>query len=365
LSSTFNNYLNDSFKLSASARGFLEFPRELPGFLIIFVTGALAAFPMRSWAVLVGLLSAVGVLGLGFLSPSVGLMSVWMLSWSMADHLFMPVESGLGLHLAQAGKQGRRLGQISGWRNMAMIFGSGLVWILASRTEHRPYALLYVVAAVVALGSMAAFWRIHVPEDAHGRNRRFVWRRRYSWFYWLNILFGARKQIFLTFAPWVLVTKFGAKPETMALLIMFASLAGVVFRQAFGIVVDKYGERKMFVADALILLVVCGGFAFTSYLPLLFVLYIVDNLMFATRIARTTYLNKIAVDKKDIPATLSLGVTMDHMVSMTVPALGGLLWNAYGYHSVFLAASFIAGAVLVVAWQMAPEDSGPAHPAQG
>ena len=66
-------------------------------------------------------------------------------------------------------------------------------------------------------------------------------------------------------------------------------------------------------------------------LILLYFLFIVDNLMFATRIARTTYLNKIAVEKRDIPATLSIGITMDHAESMSVPLLGGLLWTAYDY----------------------------------
>ena len=66
LGATFNNYLNDSFTLSAAARGLLEFPRELPGFLLIAAVGVLAAFPMRTWALIVGFGSAVGVMGLGF-----------------------------------------------------------------------------------------------------------------------------------------------------------------------------------------------------------------------------------------------------------------------------------------------------------
>jgi dipeptide/tripeptide permease len=74
-----------------------------------------------------------------------------------------------------------------------------------------------------------------------------------------------------------------------------------------------------------------------------------DNLMFATRIARTTYLNKIAEKKTDIAPTLSLGVTLDHSVSMTIPALGGLLWAAYGYKSVFMAASLLSVAGFAVA----------------
>ena len=102
-------------------------------------------------------------------------------------------------------------------------------------------------------------------------------------------------------------------------------------------------------ADAAILLFICAGFALSVYKPLLYALYIIDNLMFATRIARTTYLNKIAEHRSDVAPTISMGVTMDHAVSMTIPALGGLLWAAYGYKSVFLAASLLSVAGFLAA----------------
>lgn len=350
LLSTFNNFLNDSFGLTASERGFLEFPRELPGFLLIVVTGILSAFAMRTWSVIVGLLSAVGVLGLAYLSPSIAMMTAWMMIWSLSEHLFMPVESTMGLHLAHDGKHGKRLGQISGSRNLAMIFGSLVVilWAHFFSTDNI-YMWLYTLAAIFSIGGAIAFLRVHLDAEKSVKKRRFILRIEYRFFYILNILFGARKQIFLTFGPWVLVTVFGSSPEIMATLIMISSIAGVIFRQAFGVLTDKIGEKKMFLADAVILLFVCAGFALSKNIYLLYTLFIIDNLMFATRIARTTYLNKIAVEKSDIPATISVGITMDHVVSMTIPFFGGLLWAAYGYQAVFIAASSVAFASFLVA----------------
>ncbi len=350
ISSAFNNYLNDSFRMSASQRGFLEFPREFPGFMLIFVTGGLAALPVRQWAVITSLLTAVGVAGLGFLSPSYHLMLVWMLLWSTGGHLFMTVESVMGLRFAREGGHGRRLGQISGITNFAAISGAGLVWLLAKTAAPKLYQWAFLAAALASVVSAFLFSRMKKDgEDKVAGGKRFVFRWKYKWFYLLNILFGARKQIFLTFAPWVLVTVYGANPAIMAALAMTAYFLGVVFRQAFGVLVDKIGERKMFIADALILLIICGGFAFSTFRPFLYALFILDSLMFATRIARTTYLNKLAVHRSDIAPTLSLGVTMDHAVSMLMPALGGILWAAYGYESVFMAASLLAIAGFVAA----------------
>lgn len=343
ISAAFNNYLNDSFSLSAQQRGFLEFPRELPGFLVLFMAGLLAAVPVRRWAVITSVLTAAGVAGLGFLSPAYHPMLFWMLLWSAGSHLFMTVESVMGLRFAKEGNQGRRLGQISGMTNFAAIAGAGFVWTVAKLAGPAVYKWSFGAAAAASLVSAWLFARIPSGggEAAPG-GRRFVFRWRYKWYYLLNILFGARKQIFLTFAPWVLVTQYGASPALMAALALVAAALGVIFRQTFGALTDKIGERRMFMADAVILLFICLGFAYGSFRPFLYFIFILDNLMFATRIARTTYLSRIVEEKSHIAPTVSFGVTIDHAVSMSIPAAGGLLWAAYGYRSVFLAASVLA-----------------------
>ena len=362
LSSAFNNYLDDSFSLSSRQRGFLEFPRELPGFLVIFMTGLLAALPVRQWAVLTSLLTAAGVAGLGFLSPSYHGMLVWMLLWSTGSHLFMTVESVMGLRFAREGGHGRRLGQISGVTNLAAIAGAGFIWAAAKAAGPELYRWSFAAAALASLAAAFLFSRVGAGGEASAPGgKRFVFRWGYRWYYLLNILFGARKQIFLTFAPWVLVTVYGATPSLMAALALTAAAAGVVFRQAFGALVDRIGERRMFIADALILLGICAGFVFSAFQPLLYFLFILDNLMFATRIARTTYLNRIVEEKSHIAPTISFGLTIDHAVSMTIPAAGGLLWAAYGYKSVFIAASLLSVAGLLAA--LAVDDGrGKAHP---
>ena len=366
ISNAFNNYLNDTLSLTEKQRGFLEFPRELPGFLLIFMTGLLAALPVRHWAVITSLLTAIGVAGLAFLSPGYNSMLVWMLLWSTGGHLFMTVESVMGLRFAKDGGQGRRLGQISGMTNFAAIAGAGFFWAMAKLAGPDLFRWSFGAAALASLASAFLFARIPGGggEAAPG-GRRFVFRWKYKWYYLLNILFGARKQIFLTFAPWVLVTQYGASPAAMAALGMAAAGLGVVFRQAFGALTDRIGERRMFLADSLILLFICAGFAFAPWRPLLYAIFILDSLMFATRIARTTYLNRIAEEKSHIAPTVSFGVTIDHAVSMAVPAAGGLLWAAYGYRSVFIAASLlaVAGFFAALAVDDGQKNSGPAAPA--
>ena len=74
--------------------------------------------------------------------------------------------------------------------------------------------------------------------------------------------------------------------------------------------------------------------------------YVLDNVLFACSMARSTYVDKIAEAQSDIHATLSVGVSIDHAVSMSIPYAAGLLWSIHGgntgYPYVFLAAASIA-----------------------
>ncbi|MBF0362097.1 MAG: MFS transporter [Oligoflexia bacterium] len=340
LNSTFNNYLYDIFKISADARGFIEFPRELPGALSILVTGLLTFWSIRRWAILVGCLSAIGVLGLGFLSTNFIIMTCWMFIWSMADHLFMSVEAMIGLKLAPKNEEGRVLGQISGMRNLSAIIGSFLVFLLMGKLNFT-YPNLYLVAVIAAILSAFAFYIMRFKNEEI-RPKKFVIKKEYSLFYILNVLFGARKQIFLTFAPWVLVSVYKTDASTMAILFTITSAIGFVFRQYVGILVDRYGERPMLIADSIVLFCICISFAFIKNVYFLYAFFIIDGLMFATRIARIIYLKKIATDTRDLQPTISLGVSIDHVISMMIPILGGFLWHLYGYQVVFILASLIS-----------------------
>ncbi|UCC67629.1 MAG: MFS transporter, partial [Armatimonadota bacterium] len=188
-----------------------------------------------------------------------------------------------------------------------------------------------------------------------GRRPKLVLKRRYSLYYVLNIFSGARKQIFLTFGPWVLIKVFGEPAPTIAKLWIVASAIGIVFQPQLGKLIDRFGERAILMTNALLLIGVCIGYGFAHQMPLarpvqlVYVCYVLDNVLFATGIARATYLDKIADQESDIHASLSLGVSIDHAVSMSLPALGGLLWVKHGFSSVFVAAAVLAALNLAAA----------------
>jgi predicted MFS family arabinose efflux permease len=355
---TLNNFLADEQNFDAGERGWIELPRELPGFVIFVVVAALLVHLRESRiAALAMVFTAAGALGLGWLTGGPALLVLWIVVWSLGDHLIFALEGPLGLKLARAGGEGRRLGQLGGARNLGVITGGGLVWLIARLLGDR-YDLFYLTAATCAVLAGIFYYRLTLGRD-EPPSRRWVVRKRYGVFYAISALFGIRKQIFMVFGSWVLVALHGVPVATIALLYLIASTAGVVLRPLLGEVIDWFGERTVLAVDELLLIVICLTYAFASdLLPapydlhLLYGAYMLDHLLFALRVARTTYLKKIAVEPEDITPSISLGVTIDHAVAMTLPILSGWVWETYGPRWVFLLAAAVAVAGFFVCLQI-------------
>ena len=150
IDSTLNNFLNDRFALSGFQRSFLEFPRELPGVLVVFVTALLWFLGSQRLGVVAMLLGVAGTLLLGFASTTYAVVVMCLFVYSMGQHLFMPAASTLGMEMASQGKTGRRLGQLNALRNLAGIFGSIVVFVcfkLLGLTFSSTFALAEIAEA--------------------------------------------------------------------------------------------------------------------------------------------------------------------------------------------------------------------------
>jgi MFS family permease len=351
---SFNNYLSDTYQMGADERGRLEFPRELPGFLVAVMAGALFLFSELHIAILSMILMAIGLAGIGLYGQDYSIMMGAMVVWSIGMHLAMPVIRAISLNLAQEGRGGTMLGRLGGIRTGAAIIGGGLVWLGLGETEWE-YLPIFIGAALACLLCAGAMMLMRPIAGHEGKRPKFVFRKKYWLFYLLNILFGARKQVFITFGPWVLVKVFCEPVSTIAELTVVASALGMFLSPQIGYLIDRLGERALLMIDALLLMAVCLGYGYAEYLPLsyaigiIYVSFVMDQVLFVVGIARTTYLDKIAVKKDDLTASLSLGVTIDHAISMSIPTLGGLVWIYYGYQYVFIGAAGVALLTLMAA----------------
>jgi len=268
--------------------------------------------------------------------------------YSLGTHMYMPLASSIGMSLSDSKSFGRRLGLYSAYGLFATLFGYAFVYV-GFKFCHLNYKSAFVFAAFFYL--IASFFAHQIKIDnKKPRGVRFVFKKRYSLYYVLCLLYGARKQVFLTFAPWVLISIFHLDAPTFAILGVIVSILSIGTRTLVGNAIDKLGERFVLCTEAILLIIICCGYAFSQKIfsasvavVIMCACYIIDNSMNVVEMARSTYVKKICETPEDVTPTLSTGTSIDHIFSMTIPALGGLLWKLTGtYQSVFIAAAVVA-----------------------
>jgi predicted MFS family arabinose efflux permease len=355
------DYLSNGIRIGGDVRGALEIPRELPGFFLVFIAGALVRIPIRKALAMIFSLGVLAFAGLAFFPSGLVTFVLFMVMWSSAMHAFLPVRDTAAIELAGKNRRGWVLGRVGAFRSLGLILGTAVVWILMDRMK-AGFQMTWLAAAVLLVPGivLGAAMPGSSSEDARCLEaRKFIVRKEYRLYYMLSMFFGARKQIFITFAPWLLVSVYDQKAAQLALAMGASALIGIFLKPFMGNLIDRYGERKVLLIDALLIMLLSSAYAVVPHitgpavaLALLYCFYVLDELLFSLSMARTTYLSSIIMTDAEMVPTIGLGGTIDHIVSMTVPLLGGILWVSVGSWSVFAMAGVVAVFTFLTVWRM-------------
>ena len=373
------DFLHNQLGVEGDVRGALEVPRELPGLQQIVLVAALAGLAKFRSLTLTFFVGAAAFVGLAFVGDSLPLFVVFMVLWSASAHLYMPLRDAVAMELAGNERRGYVLGTAGAFRAIGLIVGTGIVWLVLTQLELGFRTLFLVTALFLVAGAFASERIPALPSDtpAEGTKRPralrlfvdlLAHRPSYRLYYLLSALFGARKQIFLTFAPWLLVSSYGQKAPQLALGFGISAAFGIALRPLLGRWIDRSGERAVIAAESAMVAVMCVAYAVVPLVAprgvaivVLYGLYVLDDILFFLAIARTTYLSRMARSVREVAPAVALGGTIDHVASMLVPVGAGLMWIAIGPWSVFLAAAAIALASLFAAFALprGHADNGP------
>lgn len=347
-----SNYFKEVYDISAFQRGFIEFPRETPGVLAAFVISGLGFLGDVRIAVISQILMALGMIVLGFFTPGFGFMLVFLFTFSLGQHMIMPLHDGIAVSLSEKGSEGTVLGRMSGLKVTGTMVGSILIFLgfkydfFTFSNPIIPFVLSAVASAIAAVVLYLLSKRIFVPQRPK-EDHKLVVRKEYKYYYLLAILNGVQKQIMIVFGPWVLIELLLAGADTIALLGIIASLMGMFFLPFVGKSIDKFGIRKLMYADAFSFIFVyaaygllCSGIISGAINPTigLFLaggMFVLDRLSMNLGMVRTMYLKNIALNKGDITKTISLGISMDHVVAITCAMISGGIWTTIGPQYVF------------------------------
>jgi len=363
--SLFNNFAVERIGVGEAMIGPIQAIREVPGLLAIGVAFlALAFTEKRIMAVSLALLG-VGIVLTGQ-SNSVWMLVTATLIMSFGFHYFNPGNNGLILMSMPHEQAPRAIGQLRSLGAIAAVLASGSVVLFSDRLGYE--ALFMIVGITVLVGAVILF--VMGKQGTHDLpvKRKVKIRKRYWLFYTLTFLMGSRRHIFTTFAPFLLVQAFGVDVKLMSILILINSLANIYVYQKVGKLVTKFGERAVLTFAFIVLIPIFLGYAYVKILPLLCVLYVVDNVLFGFNLAIPTYLQKIAVSPEELTANMSLQETINHISAVAVPLLGSLVWVMFGSQAPFLIGVGIAILSLVLAQLMRthiPKDDDGAVPAIG
>jgi len=368
----YSNFYSEVYNATASQRGFIEFPRELPGLIAVIVISMLSFLGEIRLAIIAQLLAITGLLLLGIFTPPFGIMLVFLFINSMGVHLYMPLKDGIGLNIIGDENTGRKFGILNGLRNAAG-FAAGIIVFIGFRFglfsfEHnviRNFLIATFFFAAVVLILLKLRKMIGDPKISTGKGR-FLFRKEYKFYYALASLHGAHKQVAYVFGPWVLITILLRQADRMALLSMIGLALGIVFMPAVGWLADRLGLKRMLLVEGASFIAIyilfgvfsaglMNGTVAVVGIPIFFFLYvllILDRMTMQLGMIRTLYLRSIAKDKSEITPTLSTGMSIDHAISILCAFLGGLVWDTWGPQYVFFIAAALALGNVLVASQL-------------
>jgi hypothetical protein len=342
------NFFRDEIGMDGALNGYLIAIRELPGFLLIFVSAILLRRGLANATAIALAVAGVGYLLFAGVNTFAGLIIPTLVA-SIGYHSWLQLQDALGLSLAKRGEEGSVLGRFRsiGFAGtiVALIFTLavllGVEWYFGGNLEaHQGPFLrgLYILTGICAFIGAAVIFRFPVSANARAAARaapRITWRKEYGLYYWLTFFDGSRMQIYFAFAPFVLVEEFGVNALEITLLLIVSALINWRTGGWVGKMVDRYGEKRVLTAGYCMHLAVFLGFALSQNIWLLYLTYLGYNFLFLFSIGTTTYLRKIC-RPEDLAPSLAMGVSLAHVTAIIVPVVGAALWAQLGYKFPFL-----------------------------
>ena len=352
-----NNFAVERAAFGGAEMGILQSLREVPGFLAFLVVFLLFLCREQTIAYVSLLLLGVGTLVTGWFPSVVGLY-VTTVVMSLGYHYFETVHSSLCLQWIDKDKAPELLGRVIAVGAFSSIVVYGFIWITFELLGI-DFSLVYFLGgcATVVIGLVCWLLFQQFPVKVK-QNRQMVLRRRYWLYYALTFLSGARRQIFIVFAGFLMVEKFGFDVAMISILFLVNAVLNMLFAARLGRLIGNIGERRILIFEYVGLTIVFTAYAFVSNAAIAAGLYIIDHFFFALAIAIRTYFQKIA-DPADIAATAGVGFTINHIAAVVLPALLGFLW-LISPSAVFLVGSALAVLSMLLSFNV-PENPCPGN----
>ena len=323
-----NNFVIEAAGFDGADIGLLHTVREIPGFMAVGVIAVLLFVREQVLGMIALVLLGVATAFTAWFPSLGGLLMLTFLS-SLGFHYYETVNQSLQLQWLPKDRAPQMLGWLMGTGSAVTLVVFVLI-VLMWDTLSLSYNVVFMTAGLATAG-LAAFALLAYPqfEAPVQQNRTMVLRRRYWLYYALQFMAGARRQIFMVFAGFMMVEKFGFDVHELTGLYLINLVINMVIAPFLGKAVGYFGERRVLIGEyvglTLVFLAYGGIYWFSWGVMLASVLYVIDHILFGLALALKTYFQKIA-DPADIAPTAAVAFTINHIAAVFLPVLLGLLW---------------------------------------
>lgn len=344
-----DNYLAEVVGMGEMGRGVTEFFREIPGILLVFV---LAAFYMLSAETLYKAGAVIMLVGMGMhalLPPDKVLVTLAICTYSFGEHIQLGMKNTLSLQYAKPERGGAALGVQNAANQIGTLVGYLLIVLVFSLfTQTQLYKLFFTLAAILAGGSALFAFGLTGKSETDKSKRRFYFHKKYHKYYMLEMFYGARKQVFFTFGPYVLILFYGANAATISLLFAISAIACFFASPLVGRLIDRTGYKFVMVTDTLILVIVCFFYGFAHHIfpkDIAFLVccvnYVLDSIISLASMASNLYVKDLSDSPDEVKATISTGVSINHVITIFIALFGGWIWKTLGIELLFIASAVL------------------------
>ena len=339
-----DNYMAEVVRINEMDRGVTEFFRELPGLLLVLILAVFYRFSAEKMYKMGLVIMVVGMALQAFVSPVKVLVILAIFIYSTGEHIQLGMKNTLSLEYSKTGYGGQALGFQNSIYQIGNLVGYiAVIGAFAAVSSSALFKPVFVAATVFMVFAMLAAFRLTGKSETDKSKSRFYFRKKFRKYYMLEVFYGARKQVFFTFGPYVLILFYGADAGVISLLFAISAVSCFLLAPLVGKLIDRVGYKPVMIGDTLVLVIVCFFYGFAHHIfdmhtafIICCVNYVLDSVISLASMASNVYVQDISESKEEMRATISTGISVNHAITIFIALLGGWIWKVLGIETLFI-----------------------------
>jgi len=238
----FNNFAVEVAGLQGNHVGMIQSVREIPGFLALLAIFVIIFIKEHQLSALSILFLGIGLAATGIFPSYPGLLLTTLVA-SFGFHYFETTNQSLTLQYFDKHTSPWVFGKLRSLSAASNIGIGVFIYLFASILD---FTQIYLVIGVMIIAAgLWGFFKDPADRNIVPQHKKMIFRKKYWLFYFLTFMGGARRQIFMAFAVFLLVKRFQFSVHEVTALFVINNLINYFLSPIIGKAIIRFGERKV------------------------------------------------------------------------------------------------------------------------